>query len=110
MPIFCTKPTPVMTNSDRPDGFSPLEMNRLGLCPANVDGKGHKEPGMDRGKFSFMKSKDEKSEYEYNQEQAPLPDRCSSGNEKTSTFMLCYTQENLNNEGSAETVVPYEAV
>ncbi|KAL1505197.1 hypothetical protein ABEB36_004816 [Hypothenemus hampei] len=51
-------------------------------------------------KFPFMKSKDEKSEDGSDQEQAPLPDRCSNGNEKTSsTFMLCYTQEDSNNEG-----------
>ncbi|XP_060524064.1 disks large 1 tumor suppressor protein isoform X4 [Cylas formicarius] len=52
-------------------------------------------------KFPFMKSKDEKSEDGSDQEQTPFSDRNSAnGNEKTSsTFMLCYTQEDANNEG-----------
>ncbi|ENN80236.1 hypothetical protein YQE_03338, partial [Dendroctonus ponderosae] len=45
-------------------------------------------------KFPFMKSKDEKSEDGSDQE----------------PFMLCYTQEDSNNEGNEETVLSYEAV
>ncbi|XP_076251244.1 MAGUK family member discs large 1 isoform X6 [Rhynchophorus ferrugineus] len=51
-------------------------------------------------KFPFMKSKDEKSEDGSDQEQTPYSDKQSNGNEKTSsTFMLCYTQDDANNEG-----------
>ncbi|XP_066259364.1 disks large 1 tumor suppressor protein isoform X6 [Euwallacea similis] len=51
-------------------------------------------------KFPFMKSKDDKSEDGSDQEQAPLSELHSNGNEKSaSTFMLCYTQEDSNNEG-----------
>lgn len=62
-------------------------------------------------KFPFMKSKDEKSEDGSDQEQAPFSDQASNGNEKTSsTFMLCYTQEDANNEANEENVLSYEPV
>ncbi|XP_076251245.1 MAGUK family member discs large 1 isoform X7 [Rhynchophorus ferrugineus] len=62
-------------------------------------------------KFPFMKSKDEKSEDGSDQEQTPYSDKQSNGNEKTSsTFMLCYTQDDANNEGNEESVLSYEPV
>ncbi|XP_050292979.1 disks large 1 tumor suppressor protein isoform X3 [Anthonomus grandis grandis] len=72
-------------------------------------GQGHheKQSTLDRKKksysfsrkFPFMKSKDDRSEDGSDQEHAQL-ERQSNGNEKTSsTFMLCYTQEDSNNEG-----------
>ncbi|XP_050465838.1 disks large 1 tumor suppressor protein isoform X8 [Cataglyphis hispanica] len=58
-------------------------------------------------KFPFMKSKDDKSEDGSDQERTPT----TPENENDPTpFMLCYTQDDTNTEGSEENVLSYEAV
>ncbi|CAL7951928.1 unnamed protein product [Xylocopa violacea] len=58
-------------------------------------------------KFPFMKSKDDKSEDGSDQERSPM----TPENENDPTpFMLCYTQDDTNTEGSEENVLSYEAV
>lgn len=58
-------------------------------------------------KFPFMKSKDDKSEDGSDQERSPT----TPENENDPTpFMLCYTQDDTNTEGSEENVLSYEAV
>uniref|UniRef100_A0A0C9RXG9 Dlg1_0 protein n=1 Tax=Fopius arisanus TaxID=64838 RepID=A0A0C9RXG9_9HYME len=58
-------------------------------------------------KFPFMKSKDDKSEDGSDQERSPT----TPENENDPTpFMLCYTQDDTNTEGSEENVLSYEPV
>ncbi|XP_046739346.1 disks large 1 tumor suppressor protein isoform X7 [Diprion similis] len=58
-------------------------------------------------KFPFMKSKDDKSEDGSDQERSPT----TPENETDAMpFMLCYTQDDTNTEGSEETILSYEAV
>lgn len=58
-------------------------------------------------RFPFMKSKDDKSDDGSDQERSPT----TPENEKDLTpFMLCYTQDDTNTEGSEETVLSYEPV
>lgn len=58
-------------------------------------------------KFPFMKSKDDKSEDGSDQERSPT----TPENENDPTpFMLCYTQDDTNTEGSEENILSYQAV
>ncbi|XP_045483674.1 disks large 1 tumor suppressor protein isoform X4 [Harmonia axyridis] len=50
-------------------------------------------------KFPFMKSKDDKSEDGSDQELANDPQLANDREKSSSTFMLCYTQEDANAEG-----------
>ncbi|XP_043480330.1 disks large 1 tumor suppressor protein isoform X2 [Leptopilina heterotoma] len=58
-------------------------------------------------KFPFMKSKDDKSEDGSDQERSPTT---PENENDPSQFMLCYTQDDTNAEGSEENVLSYEAV
>ncbi|XP_011343161.1 disks large 1 tumor suppressor protein isoform X12 [Ooceraea biroi] len=58
-------------------------------------------------KFPFMKSKDDKSEDGSDQERTPTTPENENG---PTPFMLCYTQDDTNTEGSEENVLSYEAV
>ncbi|XP_033230243.1 disks large 1 tumor suppressor protein isoform X8 [Belonocnema kinseyi] len=58
-------------------------------------------------KFPFMKSKDDKSEDGSDQERSPTT---PENENDPAQFMLCYTQDDTNAEGSEENVLSYEAV
>ncbi|XP_046146039.1 disks large 1 tumor suppressor protein isoform X8 [Osmia bicornis bicornis] len=87
-------------------GHMPVILDKIdGLQQSTLDRK-KKNFSFSR-KFPFMKSKDDKSEDGSDQERSPT----TPENENDPTpFMLCYTQDDTNTEGSEENVLSYEAV